>query len=350
MLAIPGKKKIPMPGRDVIVVGFSAGGIEALVRLAASLPEDLPAAVLVVHHFPASSVSVLPSILQRAGPLSAAHAAQGEAIQCGRIYVAPPDHHLLVNSGQLTLTRGPRENGHRPAIDPLFRTAAKTYGPRVIGVLLSGTLDDGTAGLMMIRKHGGLAVVQDPADALYPGMPSNAIEQAGADHVVPVKEMGSLLARLVAEPIVVKAGGNGGMAHQEEEIPDPALGGAHELEHEHLTGPPSPLTCPDCGGALWELVDGNLVRYRCHVGHAYSAENMVTHQASLVESALWAAVRILEEKAELARRLADRARARGWARSVRQFDTAVRDAEHGSDVIRQLIMSGVDQAPRLEEA
>lgn len=339
-----------MPGRDVIVVGFSAGGIEAVVRLAASLPEDLAAAVLIVHHFPASSVSVLPGILRRAGPLSAEHASQGEAIQCGRIYVAPPDHHLLVDTGKLKLTRGPRENGHRPAIDPLFRTAAKAYGPRVIGVLLSGTLDDGTVGLMMIRKHGGLAVVQDPADALYPGMPSSAINQAGVDHVVPANEMGALLARLVAEPVAAMAGGDGAMAHQEEEIPDPALGDAHELEHESLTGPPTPLTCPDCGGALWELVNGNLVRYRCHVGHAFSAENMITQQATLVESALWAAVRILEEKAELGRRLAQRARARGWERSVRRFEVAVREAERGSDAIRQLIIGGVDQVPRLEEA
>jgi two-component system chemotaxis response regulator CheB len=347
--ALTREKKIPMPGHDVVVVGFSAGGIEALVRLVRDLPDNLAAALLVVHHFPPTGVSLLPEILSRAGPLPAKHAVDGESIHCGRIYVAPPDRHLLPNNGNIRLTRGPRENGHRPAIDPLFRTAAKSYGPRVIGVLLSGTLDDGAVGLMLVKQMGGIAIVQDPTDALYPGMPSSALEQVEVDHVVPVRDMAALLERLVREPAGKDPGGSA-MKHQEAESPDPAMGGAHELEHEALTGPPSGLTCPDCGGALWELVDGGPIRYRCHVGHAYTAENMVAQQALSIESALWAAIRALEEKAELSRRLARRSRQRGWTRSAARFEVSERNAEQGADVIRQLVLSGVDDTTVMEEA
>jgi two-component system chemotaxis response regulator CheB len=189
-----------MPGHDIIVIGFSAGGVDALVRLVQGLPSNLPAALFVVHHFPASAVSVLPSILSRAGALPATHATDREPIECGRIYVAPPDRHLLLNNGRILVTRGPRENGHRPAIDPLFRTAAKAHGSRVIGVLLSGTMDDGTAGLMAIKRSGGMVVVQDPRDALYGGMPASAIEQVEVDHIVPASDLAPLLIRLVNEP------------------------------------------------------------------------------------------------------------------------------------------------------
>lgn len=200
-----------MAGRDIIVVGFSAGGVTALARVVANLPQGLPASILVVHHFPPSSVSALPRILERAGRLPAAHAVHDEPILPGRIYVAPPDRHLLLDQ-KVVLARGPRENGHRPAIDPLFRTAAKAYGPRVIGVLLSGTLHDGTAGIMMIKQYGGLAVVQAPGDAMYSGMPSSAIAHALVDYTVPVAEMGQLLVRLVEDPAVATREAVGVMA------------------------------------------------------------------------------------------------------------------------------------------
>ena len=185
-----------MPDRDIVVVGASAGGVEALVDLAASLPADLPAAVLVVLHVPSTRTSVLPHILNQNGPLRAGHASEGEPIERGRIYVAPPDRHLLVRTGHVHLTLGPPENGHRPAVDPLFRSAARAYGSRVIGVVLSGTLDDGTAGMLAIKAHGGLGVVQGPADARYPGMPGSAAAHATVDHVLTAASMGRLLARL----------------------------------------------------------------------------------------------------------------------------------------------------------
>ena len=187
-----------MADHGIVVVGASAGGVEALAELAASLPSELSAAVFVVLHLPPTGTSALPEILHRHGPLPAAHVKDGEPIQPGRIYVAPPDHHVLLRTGHVHLSRGPRENGHRPAIDPLFRSAAREYATRVIGLVLSGALDDGTAGLLAIKSRGGIAVVQDPADALYPGMPSNALGHVPVDHVLPAASIGKLLARLIA--------------------------------------------------------------------------------------------------------------------------------------------------------
>ena len=195
-----------MPGHDAIVIGFSAGGVEALARLAADLPRDLPAALFVVHHFPAERESALPSILRRSGRLPALHPVHGQQIEQGRIYVAPPDRHMLIVGDRIHLTRGPRENGHRPAVDPLFRTAARTFGPRLVGVLLSGTLDDGTVGMMAVKRHGGIAVVQDPEEALYPGMPASAMQRVAIDHVLPVEEIAKLLTRLTREPAALKEG------------------------------------------------------------------------------------------------------------------------------------------------
>jgi two-component system, chemotaxis family, protein-glutamate methylesterase/glutaminase len=334
-----------MPGHDIIVIGFSAGGLDALARVVSDLPGDLQAAVFVVHHFPPSSVSVLPKILTRSGRMPARHAIHGEPIVPGTIYVAPPDHHLLLSSRAVLVTRGPRENGNRPAIDPLFRTAAKAYGSRVIALLLSGTLDDGTVGLTMVKERGGIAVVQDPQDATHSGMLSSALEHVSVDYVLPVSRMASLLVDLVQEPASVGSEGMATMSAQEEQSPDPAIGGARDLDQEIIAGPPSGLTCPECGGALWELQNGELVRYRCHVGHAYTAETMVTVHAQALESALWSAIRALEEKAELCQRLGERSTRRGWSDSAAQFEEAARDARSGSEAIRSLLNAGVDGIP-----
>jgi two-component system, chemotaxis family, protein-glutamate methylesterase/glutaminase len=189
-----------MPGHDIAVVGFSAGGIDPLLQMVADLPRDFPAAMFVVHHFPAQSISALPNILSRATVLPAAQAADGDQIVPGHIYVARPGQHLLLRNGMVRLTRGPREHGHRPAIDPLFRTAARSFGPRVVGVILSGTLDDGTAGLHAVKDAGGIAVVQDPEHCTYPGMPASAIEHVAVDHVAPPQQLGTLLNHLVRQP------------------------------------------------------------------------------------------------------------------------------------------------------
>jgi two-component system, chemotaxis family, protein-glutamate methylesterase/glutaminase len=271
-----------MPDHDIVVVGASAGGVEALVELARSLPPDLPAAVFVVLHVPSTGTSALPDILGRHGRLPAAHAKDGEPIEPGRIYVAPPDHHLLLRTGHVHLARGPRENGHRPAVDSLFRSAAREYAARVIGVVLSGALDDGTAGLAAVRARGGPTVVQEPADALFAGMPGSAIEQVGVDHVLPAAAMGPLLARLTLEPAAAAA-------------PQPAPDGMkvevavegfslEAMEGGH-PGTPSGFSCPDCNGVLWEIQDGQLQRFRCRVGHAWSPESLLTQQSEAQQAA-----------------------------------------------------------------
>jgi two-component system chemotaxis response regulator CheB len=329
-------------GRDIIVIGFSAGGVDPLVRLVAELPADFAAAVFIVHHFPAKSISALPHIVSRAGPLPADHPQHGERVIPGRIYIAPPNRHMLLGEGRIHLTNGPREHGHRPAVDPLFRTAARVYGARAVGVLLSGTLDDGTEGLLAIKRHHGVTVVQDPAEALYPGMPNSAILEVGVDHVKPVERIGSLLVELASQPVAHLVQGN---LLAPLDPPDPAAAGTRALAQEKPSGTPSGLTCPECGGALWEADEGGFLHFRCHVGHAYSEESMLVAQAQRLEAALWAAVRSLEEKAELARHLAGRSRRRGLRRSAERFEQSVEEAERGSTELRRLLLRGVAGPP-----
>jgi two-component system, chemotaxis family, protein-glutamate methylesterase/glutaminase len=313
-------------GRDIVVVGASAGGVEALCTFVEALPPDLPAAVFVVLHVSPGGTSVLPRILARKTRMQVAAAADGEAVERGRIYVAPPDHHMLVEDGRVTLSHGPRENGVRPAIDPLFRSAARAYGPRVVGIVLSGALDDGTAGLKMIREAGGAALVQDPADALYPSMPQHALEY-DSPRPVPIADMAEAVCGVLEEP--VESGGNGRSLAS-----DPALLVAPDRSDgdDPRDGLPTGLTCPDCGGALWEHEQEGLVRFKCHVGHAYSPESLDSGQSQMVEMALWAALRALQERADLFRRLARRSPGRRYADKARVAD------EHAA-VLRDLITS-----------
>lgn len=334
-----------MPGHDIIVIGFSAGGVEALTRVIRDLPSELPAAILIAHHFPAHSISALPRILSRVGKIHAAHGVDGERIRPGHIYVSRPERHLLVDGDRIQLSRGPKENGNRPAIDPLFRTAARSYGPRVIAVLLSGTLDDGTDGMRVVKACGGLTVVQRPEDALFGDMPSNAMQLVPVDYVESAAGLGALLTRLVSEPAAVPEEGGLAMTPHPVDPPDPTARGTSSLEEHTLRGPPTPLTCPDCGGALWELQESEVVRYRCHVGHSFSDEAMLAAQASRLESSLWSAIRTLKEKAELARRLSSRMEARGLRRAARRFEKAAAAAEHDSELIRQLLLNGSADDP-----
>ena len=322
-----------MPDHDIVVVGASAGGVEALAGLAASLPTGLPAAVFVVLHVPSTGTSALPDILSRHGPLPATHVKDGEPIENGRIYVAPPDHHVLLRRGHVHLARGPRENGHRPAVDPLFRSAAHEYASRVVGVVLSGALDDGTAGLTAVKSRGGLAVVQEPGDALYPGMPDSALEHVRVDHVVPTADMGALLARITAEP-----------APEAPETPDnmevevEVEGFSLDAIEGERPGRPSGFSCPDCNGVLWEIQDGQLQRFRCRVGHAWSPESLLTQQSEALEAALWIALRSLEERAALARRLAEPARRRGHAITARRFEEQANEAQQAARLVRDLLL------------
>lgn len=253
-----------MPGHDIIVIGASAGGVEALMSVVRGLPRDLPAALFVVLHVPPDGESVLPKILSHAGPLPAVHPQDGDAIEHGHIYVAPPDYHLLVERGRVRVIRGPRENRYRPAVDPLFRSAARAYGPRVVGVILSGMLDDGAAGLAAIHARGGIGVAQDPDDALFPGMPTSAMRHDHPTHIVPATEIGPLLTRLAHEPTreVEKAAVSEAL-EKETAIAALDMGAIGDPDKP---GKPSVFGCPECGGVLWEMDEGPLPRYRCRVG------------------------------------------------------------------------------------
>jgi two-component system chemotaxis response regulator CheB len=309
----------------VVAVGASAGGVEALTRLTAGLTPDLPYAVVVVLHMPADAPSVLARILARAGPLPATPALTGAALEPGNIYVAVPGRHLLVRDHQTLLTEGPTENGHRPAINALFRSAALTFGPRTIGVLLSGVLDDGVLGSAAIRSRGGTTIAQTPSDALFPSMPQNAVDAGVIDHQADAAGMGGLIEQL-AERVI----------EEREMEPDNAL----ELENRialakpfstdfdtEALGPPSGDVCPDCNGPLAAIGKGS---YRCRVGHAWTAGALLWARDREVEEALWVALRSLEEKAKLSRHLAEKA---GRGQLVDRYREAAEDAEHAAAVL-----------------
>lgn len=314
-------------------------------ELARSLPPDLAAAVFVVIHIPAASPSYLPEILNRNGPLPASHPLDGEEIERGRIYIAPPDHHLLIERDRTRVVRGPKENRMRPSVDPLFRSAAYAYGTRVVGVILSGTLDDGTAGLLAVKRRGGVAVAQDPRESLYPGMPQSALDNVSVDYCLPLAGIAPLLARLAVTPAKDDA------VYPISEILQTETRIARleegQMEDVERIGKLSAFTCPECRGALWELHDGELLRFRCHVGHAYSAESLVADQAEELENALWAALRSLEENAALSRRMAERARERNHHVSLAQFEENAQQVEKHAAIIRQVLRNN-EKAP-LEE-
>jgi two-component system chemotaxis response regulator CheB len=295
--------------------------------------------VFVVVHFPAYGISSLPDILSRAGPLPARHPDDGERIRPGVIYVAPPDLHLLLERGGIIrLSRGPRENGHRPAADPLFRSAARACGRRVVGVVLSGNLDDGTAGLAAVRKRGGTAVVQDPADAAHPGMPSSALANVRVDHSLPVREIPALLQRLTTEPLPPDDDDDRDDGVDFEA--DIAEMEPYAMHADVRPGRPSGYSCPECHGVLWELEDGELVRFRCRVGHAYGAETLLAEQVGEVEAALWTAFQALKERAAFARKMAGRMEARGNVYSRARFMEQAAEADQRAAVIREVLRTG----------
>jgi two-component system chemotaxis response regulator CheB len=329
-----------MSNRDIIVIGASAGGVEALRQLVRSLPADLPAAVLLTIHFPEHGTSVLPQILRRSSLLPVMHATDGEQILPGRVYVARPDYHMLVRPEGICLVRGPKENGNRPAIDPLFRSAAVAFGRRVIGVVLTGNLDDGTSGLASIKRRGGLAVVQDPSDALFPSMPRSAIENVEVDHVVALDQLPQLLVRLAHEDVDVRNRPTSPDDIIEDELAAADLGAIeHPAQHP---GHVSPYSCPDCGGVLWELKDGEFSRFRCRVGHAWTGEALLAEQSDGLDVALWTALRTLEESAALARQIAARQRSKGVERLAARFDEQAESIERRAASIRDVLMEQRD--------
>jgi two-component system chemotaxis response regulator CheB len=305
---------------DIIVIGGSTGGLEVLLNLASELPAHLPAALFVVLHRAPEASDLLPELLSQRGPLPARHPLHHERIEAGHIYVAPPDNQLLLRQGRVEVVRGARENGHRPAVDALFRSAAVAYGPRVIGVVLSGNQDCGTAGMMSIKARGGLSVVQSLESARAPEMPSSVLRSVDVDHIVQPAELAGLLTRLSAEPA--------GKAR-------PPEGVVQQLEGSAL-GARSEVVCPLCQGVLTEAASGAFEHFRCHVGHTFSMQSLVREQGESLERALWAAVRVLEESAALSRRLGSREtsdlRSRFWEKASTQTEQA--------ELIRQILLHG----------
>ena len=313
--------------RDIVVIGASAGGVEALTTLFAGFPAELPASVFVVLHMMPGGTSVLPKILGRAGPLPTATAVDGQPIERGRAYVAPPDHHMLLVDETVRLTSGPRENGHRPAVDPLFRSAARAHGRRVIAAVLSGALDDGTAGLRMVSDAGGMALVQDPSDALYPSMPESAIQHTPAARAIGLEALADEICVGIEAPIEMDA------TAVEEYVKSRPVEQPDLSDGDPRRGTLTAITCPECGGSLWEHDEQGLLRFRCHVGHAYSPDSIEVSHGEALEGVLWAALRSLQERADLFRRLARRA-----GGDDRLEEKAMRVEEH-SVVLRSLVRS-----------
>jgi two-component system chemotaxis response regulator CheB len=334
--------------RDVIVIGGSAGGLEALQRILSRLDRNIGAAIFIVIHTSAGTPGVLPQILMRATGLSISYGEHDEPIVEGHVYVAPPDRHLLIRPGFLRVTRGPRENGFRPAIDPLFRTSAEAYGPRVIGVMLSGGGNDGTLGLAAIRRLGGMAVAQDPTEATVSSMPESAIRNVAIDHILTSRDIGTQMGQWIghARPgrarMVVES-----PARPPVVQPDRAEVGTDLLHGQAAAGVLSVFTCPECGGSLWERSQDGLLTFRCHVGHSYTGETLLGQQDSEVEQAMWEALRSLEESAELRRRMAEHAHERLMSAIAADYLEKAAEFEARAAVIRRVLVA---ESPEVDAA
>jgi two-component system chemotaxis response regulator CheB len=326
-----------MSGKEIVVIGTSTGGIDALKVLVSELPEDFKGSIFVVLHLAADSLGILPEILERAGPLPSSNAIDWEEIKPGHIYVAPPDYHLILErSGYMRITRGPKENRFRPAIDPLFRTAAHAFGPRVIGVVMTGWLDDGTAGLRAVKQRGGTAIVQDPEEAAAPAMPQNALNHVEVDYCVRLNEIAPLLVRLTSETTD---------AEGEYPVPDEMetevkiAGEDNALESGIMKwGEPSVYACPECHGVLLQLKEGNNMRFRCHTGHAYSVDTLLAEFTDRTEESLWNTIRSIEEGIILMRHLASHFSEHKQDESAEVLLKKAQQAQQRAELVRQALM------------
>ena len=328
-----------MGKRNIIVIGASAGGFEAIRRLVAGLPPNLNAAVFIVWHMSPDVRGILPQVLNRQKTLMAANAVDNEPIVYNRIYVAPPDRHLIVENGFVRVTRGPKENGFRPAVDPLFRSAAYAYGPRVIGIVLSGALDDGTAGLWTIKSRDGMAMVQDPDDAEVPSMPQNALQAVEVDYQVTVAEMSALLTKLTAEQVKEVKGSD--MEESKKTSREVQIAVQDQaLEHSLLElGEFSQYACPECYGVLSAIKDGNIIRYRCHTGHAYSADSLLASITEGIEDTLWSAIRGVEESIILLNNLGDHYAEKNQPKMAAMYFKKAGEADGRAKLVRKAVLN-----------
>jgi two-component system chemotaxis response regulator CheB len=332
------KKSVILPNR-IITVGASAGGVDSLCALVKSLPEGLDAAIFVVLHIPANFVSNLPVILSRAGKLPAIHPEDGEEIEGGKIYVAPPDHHILVEASHVLVTRGPKENRNRPSVDALFRSAAYSHGPKVIGIILSGALDDGTSGLWSIKRMRGVTIAQNPEEAAFDSMPASALSQVEIDHCLSVHQMGPLLMEITKQQLSMPGPDVADDARRMGVEVSIAIDGDAFRKGVMDCGELTPFTCPECNGVLVKLKEGKIDRFRCHTGHAYSSSALLSGVMEKIDESYWGAMRSLEEAAMLLERtgksLADAGQAESAALFMGQADVAAGQAR----LLRKTVLS-----------
>jgi two-component system, chemotaxis family, protein-glutamate methylesterase/glutaminase len=326
-----------MTAKNIVVIGSSAGGVSALVELCSQLSPDFPATIFIAQHVSPAGTSILPEILHRAGPLPAQSPADGQRFETGHIYVAAPDHHMLVRPGnRILMRRGPFENRSRPAVNALFRSAALAYGGRVIGLVLTGLLDDGTDGLIAIKAAGGTSVIQDPEDAEWPSMPRNALMRDHVDHVAPLAELGALITRLAGEeagpsvPLTEEYEREDRMAGQEFAV----------VETDRETpGTASRISCPDCGGVLNQINSGDEIRFRCQIGHAFTPLGLADAQDAELERALSIAVRTHRDRIRLFTQMEANAAERGLNHAVERWRGASRESENMVTVLEQAVTS-----------
>lgn len=317
------------------MIGASTGGFEAFKKIVRDLPPNLDASVFIVRHMSPNILGIMPEVLNKLNTIYAAHASDKEPIKTNRIYVAPPDHHLLIEEGRVRVTHGPKENRFRPAVDPLFRSAAYAYGNRVIGVVLSGGLDDGIAGLWRIKYNGGIAVVQDPADAEMPSMPQNALREVKVDYCVPVSEIAGLLVKLSSEEITVNTGG---MKDEKTKIEIDIAAEENALKRGSLDiGVFSPYTCPECHGVLSKIMDGDLARFRCHTGHAYSADTLMAAITEKIEDSLYSAIRGMDENILLLNHIGDHYAEDNQPKLAAVYLKKAKEAGERSGIIRKAV-------------
>jgi two-component system, chemotaxis family, protein-glutamate methylesterase/glutaminase len=330
-----------MSGHDIVVIGSSAGGVKALGSIVSNLPSDIDAAIFIVQHLAPNSPSFLPQIFQDVGSLPAIHPADNEQIVRGRIYVAPPDFHLLIKKGYVRVVRGPQENRFRPAIDALFRSAARTYGPRVLAVVLTGYLDDGTVGLQAVKKRGGVAIVQDPGEAEYPAMPRSALRYVQVDHCAPLAQIPALLMELVNQEVIEQQAGAISKAMEfESDIAEQEMNTKEFLENVEQIGSRTTYGCPECGGSIWQIGTEDPLRFRCHIGHSFTAGPFLAEQTEYLENTLWSAVRVLEEKVTLSRQIAQRMTDSGRLSAAAKYQEHADDLDKEVSIIRKLILHG----------
>ncbi|MFE1746357.1 chemotaxis protein CheB [Coleofasciculus sp. H7-2] len=330
-----------MPGHDIIVIGTSAGGLKALSTIVSGLPTDINTVFFIVQHLAADKPSILPQILEDVGSLPASHPTDGEKIKTGRIYIAPPDHHLLVNSGVMRVVRGPQENRFRPAIDALFRSAARTYGSRVVGVVLTGYLDDGTVGLQAVKKRGGLAIVQDPKEAEYPSMAKSALRYVKVDYCIPLAEIPDLLVRLASVPAVEEEAYPVTKDIEiESNIAEQAMNTKDFLKNVEQIGTRTTYTCPECNGSIWQIGKEEPSRFRCHIGHSFTANVFLSEQTQNVENALWSAVRAMEEKVTFSRQMAERMKNYNLQKAATKYEDHAESLDKEVSLIREIILNG----------